>query len=495
MARRGLAPVPADRPAQTAPVPPPEVGDSIAPDAVPAPDGATSVTETAARQGALEAVLRKVRQRWGQGSIVRLDGGAATGGTAAPRRPGEPGAEWSEPGDGAWGTGRQGGNEAAPHEMTLLPSEWCDWSGAHQGTAAPSRGRRRPAEEADSPGEAAPAGVERRGRARHPQELPRWWPAGGAAGPGVPGIPRARPRILELVGETGSGQLTLALAWIAAAQPALAAVVDPGRRALGIPGPGPRVSPDSGPQVGSGPSGPGPQVGSGPSQSPGQTRAPSGAPPGTPDRPAGWFYAPAAASAGIDLRRLVVVRPPEDGEARDALDAIVVLLRSEAFDVVLCPLPASARISTTFAGMLATLAARSGTTLFLLTSPRARGLGPFAEYRVRLGRRRWVWRDGEIAGIRLRAAIERARAAAGMTLGVSGEAPPEHELTLRLHRRARHGPPAGDSPAGERPATGAPDRLYLAGSTRLAPQPGTTGLPEGPDLAATLRRGLQQNAG
>ena len=125
---------------------------------------------------------------------------------------------------------------------------------------------------------------------------------------------------------------------------------------------------------------------------------------------------------------------------RATLDAALILLRSEAFDVVLCPLAPEARIGTTFAGTLATLAARAGTTLFLLTPPQARGLGAFAEYRVRLGRRRWMWTDGEIAGVRLRVATERARAAAGADLGGPDAPPPEHELTLRLHRPSRHGP-------------------------------------------------------
>ncbi|MDQ3703213.1 MAG: hypothetical protein M3442_20185, partial [Chloroflexota bacterium] len=343
-----------------------------------------------------------------------------------------------------------------------------------------------------------------RARARRPRELPRWWPVTGLVDGDVAEVAGTRPRMLELVGETGSGQLTLALAWIAAAQPALTAVVDPGRRALEVPGPIPRGSPTA--RDSPTPRAALPTLSAGRATGPAgvplsasQVTGPDTGPGGAHDRPAGWFYAPAAASAGIDLQRLVVVRPPEEGAARAALDAVVLLLRSEAFDVVLCPLPAGARISTTFAGMLATLAARSGTTLFLLTGPRARGLGAFAEYRIRLGRRRWVWQDGEIAGIKLRAATERARAAAGIALGGADEAPPEHELTLRLHRRVRHGPPGRDAlprdarDAHKRPPPGA-DRLYLAGSSRLTLQPDATGLPDAPDLpvrAATLR----QNAG
>lgn len=478
MARRGLALVPADLTAQTAPASPSEAGDggAVSPPAG-APSGAPAGGETAARQEALEAVLSRVRRRWGQGSIVRLDEKTGTRETDA--------------------------QETAALDGLLVVKQ----------VVGQVDGRVVGETDAGGSEEGAPGGRARRetrARARRPRELPRWWPVAGLGGGEGPEIAGTRPRMLELVGETGSGQLTLALAWIAAAQPALAAVVDPGRRALEVPAAAPRGGPT--PRDSLAPRAALPALPAGQATGPGgvplsagQSTAPDAAPDaghdGARDRPAGWFYAPAAASAGIDLQRLVVVRPPEDGAARGALDAVVLLLRSEAFDVVLCPLPVGARINTTFAGMLATLAARSGTTLFLLTRPRARGLGAFAEYRIRLGRRRWVWQDGEIAGIRLRAATERARAAAGMTLSGADEAPPEHELTLRLHRRVRHGPPGRAAlprdarDARERPAPGAADRLYLAGSSRLLRQPDATGRPDAPGLAAPRQRGLRQNAG
>jgi hypothetical protein len=347
-------------------------GSVSAPGTGSGPDSGSG-SETPARRTALEAVLQKVRLRWGHGSIVRLDG----------------------EGEGE-GEGESG---------------------------APSRRRRPPPP-------------------RRPKELPPWWP--GAGGPWT------RPRILELTGEAGEGRLALALAWLAAARPALVAVVDPAH-------------------------------------------------------PSGWFYPPAAAAAGIDLERLLIVRPPGSRAAgatvpagaapsvapagtagrswtapgapndtsrathRATLDAALILLRSEAFDVVLCPLAPEARIGTTFAGTLATLAARAGTTLFLLTPPQARGLGAFAEYRVRLGRRRWMWTDGEIAGVRLRVATERARAAAGADLGGPDAPPPEHELTLRLHRPSRHGPFVPTTRAGQAGGAAA-SRLYLYSSTRLLPQ-------------------------
>jgi hypothetical protein len=244
------------------------------------------------------------------------------------------------------------------------------------------------------------------------RELPAWWPRPGT---------RPRPLTLELVGDRHGAPLSLALSWLAAAQPALAAVIE----------------------------------------EPGAVR----------------FHGDAAAGAGAQLDRLVVVRPPP-GDARAVLDAAVVLLRSEAFDVVLCPLPLGEKtaISTGFANKLATLAIKAGTTLLLLTGPRGRSLGAAAEYRIRTLGRRWVWEHGELAGTKLRVAAERARAAGGADLGAAGDLA-EHEITLRLHRRTRHGPATATrigiaaegalEDVGDR-ARGSPDRLHLAAAVRIA---------------------------
>ena len=252
------------------------------------------------------------------------------------------------------------------------------------------------------------------------RELPAWWPCPGS-------LPR--PLSLELVGDRHGAPLALALAWLAAAQPLLAAVVE---------------DPDS-------------------------VR----------------FHVDAAAGAGLPLDRLVIVRPPP-GDPRVVLDAAVILLRSEAFNVVLCPLPVGDRttISTMFANKLATLATKAGTTLLLLNGAgaRARSLGAAAEYRVRSLGRRWVWEDGELAGMKLRLVTERARAAGGAELGGANDLT-EHEITLRMHRRARYGPAAvtgiesgledtaGDGgDVADRPTgpTGGTDRLRLAAAVRIA---------------------------
>src|SRR5205085_1469215 len=84
----------------------------------------------------------------------------------------------------------------------------------------------------------------------------------------------------------------------------------------------------------------------------------------------------------------------------------------------------------------------------------ARGgvLGASADYRVRLGTRRWLWADGELAGMKLRATTERARAAQS-SVGMFDPLAPDasgtpgtivHDLTFRLHPRARYGPSGAD---------------------------------------------------
>jgi hypothetical protein len=362
----------------------------------------------------LEQVLAAVRRRWGAQSIARLERAAAAS-------PADAGAA----------------SAAHPYAGPGL-------------RAAEARPGRRPA--------------------RREREHPPWWPVAVANGAVL------RPRSLEVVGEAGSGRLALALAWMAAAQPALAAVVDCAGRA-------------------------------GAAAYAGAARGGAGA---AGAAGAARFYPPAAVSAGLPAERLVVVHPPCE-EPRAALDAVTLLLRSEAFDVVFCPLPPGVRIGLTYGSKLAMLAARSGTTLLLLTEEEARGkrqearlppthseswtrssvpgprafsgaLAAFAEYRVRLVGRRWLWEDGELAGLRLRAATERARHQRPTLAGGAwspgggndlGGALLEYDLTLRLHRSVRHGPlaPCGASGAIDGAPDGIADRFYLEKVTRVAPQP------------------------
>ena len=352
------------------------------------------------RRRVLDRTLTQLRERWGQGSIVRLDAPDAL---------------------------------STPAAAAIRPEPF--------GSAQ------------DRPVEAP------RPRLRPRRERPAWWPVV------LPDGSVMRPSVLELAAPPGSGRLTLALSWLAAAAPTLAAIVDPDHT----------------------------------------------------------FYPPAATAAGLPLDRLLLVRPPlsrtevlpltahsQPGQGGLsvlspqssvlALDAVALLLRSEAFDAILCPLPAGARISTVFAGKLATLAARAGTALLLLTQPRyqstqkptsrtppkefvtpftaiaggrdstapnfgtsvgtatlpsparrgeqpstcaasaqgVRGwsgraggevsptftlLGPFSDYRVRLTTTRWLWEHGRITGLKLQLVTERARGE-----DVDGQLP--HQLVL-----------------------------------------------------------------
>ena len=292
---------------------------------------------------ALERVLTDVRERWGQGSIVRLDS--------------------PSPGPGAGG-----------------------------GATLPAAQRR---------------------VARGAQ--PAWWPLALPDG-GV-----IRPSVVEVLAPPGSGRLTLALAWLAAARPTLAAFVTPADT-------------------------PGQPSHSQPSTPFGQS-APRSTRPAQPTLSGGIPFPPSVAQLGVDLERLILVRPPRP------LDAAAVLLRSEAFDVVVCALPPGTRVSTTFAGKLATLASRSGTTLFLLTTPRhvRRTVPPrakrfvvpftvihgaeraeragrvespeprppppgllaaFADYRLTIAASRPIWKHSQVAGLKLTLRTERARGSA-----------------------------------------------------------------------------------
>jgi hypothetical protein len=77
-------------------------------------------------------------------------------------------------------------------------------------------------------------GVTRTGRrppstTKRRRELPPWWPVALSASEATGGAAGAvrRPHLLEVIGESGTGRLSLALAWLAAARPTLAAVVEP----------------------------------------------------------------------------------------------------------------------------------------------------------------------------------------------------------------------------------------------------------------------------
>src|SRR5215212_7352187 len=216
--------------------------------------------------------------------------------------------------------------------------------------------------------------------------------------PGAEGY--LRPSVLELSGPASCGKLGLSLLWLAAAdRGGLAAVVDL----------------------------------------------------------AGTFYPPAAAASGLDLDRLVVVRPPD---RRGAAEAVSLLVSSAGFDAVLWPLDWKSRPYGLDAARLATLAARASTTLLALVTDGRRvaaptaaagpgtadedapRLFPSADVRLRVTGWEWTWRDGELAGVRPRVRTERLRGAP------SGQA-----WELRLER---HGPPGLSDAAGRADADAAP---------------------------------------
>lgn len=143
------------------------------------------------------------------------------------------------------------------------------------------------------------------------------------------------------------------------------------------------------------------------------------------------FYPPAAAASGLDLDRLVVVRPPD---RRGTAEAVSLLLSSGGFDAILWPVEWKTRPSNLDSVRLSTLAARSSTTLLALVTDRRRAvyagstgagsrLFPSADVRLRVTGWEWTWRDGELAGVRPRVRTERLRGA-----------PAGQEWELRLER-------------------------------------------------------------
>jgi hypothetical protein len=200
--------------------------------------------------------------------------------------------------------------------------------------------------------------------------LPAWWPGATTRD----GRALTVPPVLEVSGQVGGGRLTFALAWAGALRPTLLALVD-------IPG-------DHG----------------------------------------GRIFPPSLQVAGLSLpTQVIVVRPPPGPTPRETtravLDALFIMLRSEAFDAIVCPLPEGARVGLAAASTIASLTARTGTALLVLAGPgRAHGrtssrtgdftartgvLGPAASYRLVLEDHHWEWRDGEIGGLTLRVQTHR----------------------------------------------------------------------------------------
>lgn len=198
----------------------------------------------------------------------------------------------------------------------------------------------------------------------------------------LPGVPAwwptedgRRPRILELMAAERMGGLTLSLAWLAAAKPKRAAFVDPEER----------------------------------------------------------FYWPVAALCGVDLATLTIVRPPA-ATAELAFDECAVLLKNEAFDVVLCAMPAGAtdvRARTGLASVLAQVTVDAEASLVLVSPPHGRrplGLpAGGADYRARLVECRWE-------NTRQDTVVVRVRTEGGRSMEGGEEV--EHEMRLEQTSQA-----------------------------------------------------------
>jgi hypothetical protein len=120
------------------------------------------------------------------------------------------------------------------------------------------------------------------------------------------------------------------------------------------------------------------------------------------------IFPPAFHAAGIDMERLVVVRPPS---AREAVEAVSLLVGAAGFDAVLWPLERATRPNGITAASLSHLAARTSTRLVsLLHRSRSSDWGlPAADVRLAVTKHAWRMVDGELAGVELTVACERAR--------------------------------------------------------------------------------------
>ena len=113
-----------------------------------------------------------------------------------------------------------------------------------------------------------------------------------------------------------------------------------------------------------------------------------------PDRS---LFAPAAHAAGIDLTRLIVVRPREASALRRAVDAIV---RSGACAVTVLDGSAEALQAHHYA-RLAAHAEKNGTSLVVLSRGGCGPLASFASLRIHLRGVSPLWQAGSDGGVRL----------------------------------------------------------------------------------------------
>ena len=143
----------------------------------------------------------------------------------------------------------------------------------------------------------------------------------------------------------------------------------------------------------------------------------------------GCMYPPAAVVCGIDLRRLVIIRPPS---RRNFFHVIRELTRCGGFDAILGLLGKATCVSLAEAGQLRSFAHEARTAVLLIhdAKPEQGPRFPLADTRLRVAGRTWLWDDGELSGQCLCVDMERSR------LGLADS---RYELTLRLYRQGTHG--------------------------------------------------------
>jgi len=115
--------------------------------------------------------------------------------------------------------------------------------------------------------------------------------------------------------------------------------------------------------------------------------------------PARRFFAPAAAAAGIDMRRLVVVRPHDAAASLRALDALVrgAACAVVAFDASECP----GALRAQHCARLVAQAEKTGTTLLIVSAGNEPAVASFAALRLRASGLAPLWQEGSDACGRL----------------------------------------------------------------------------------------------
>lgn len=131
----------------------------------------------------------------------------------------------------------------------------------------------------------------------------------------------------------------------------------------------------------------------------------------------GTFAPTAGAAMGLDLSRLVVVRPPD---AETALQATATLLRCNAFEAVLLDLE-TARPRASRWSQLADLAGRGAASLIAVTTTgnqRVAGLPYLASLRLGVACRGWRWQRSRLTqaplGLTLEVRVLKSRSDTGV---------------------------------------------------------------------------------